>query len=102
MIAAALSFVAGLVVAGLVADVVLAVRIYWIFPAQRKRYWPGSGWWMAFMSILLLRGCRDMLGNVHAAATLFPLGANHSNATREFVETVRRYSDLRGKREAKP
>ena len=37
MIAAALSFVAGLVVAGLVADVVLAVRIYWIFPAQRKR-----------------------------------------------------------------
>lgn len=95
MIAAAVSFVAGLVVAGLVADVVLAVRIYWIFPAQSRRYWPGSGWWMAFKTILLLRGCRDMLSNVHAAATLFPLGPNHSTVTREFVETIRRYSNLK-------
>ena len=51
-------------------------------------------------SIRLLRGTRDMLGNVHAAATLFPLGANHSTVTREFVETIRRYSNL--KPEAKP
>ena len=95
MMAAAVSFVAGLVLAGLVADQALIWRVYRMFPSQKRRWWPGAGFWMAWKSIRLLRGTRDMLGNVHAAATLFPLGAHHSDATREFVETIRRYSNLK-------
>lgn len=95
MMAAAVSFVAGLALAGMVADQVLIWRVYRMFPAQKRRWWPGAGFWMAWKSIRLLRGTRDMLGNVHAAATLFPLGAHHSTVTREFVETIRRYSNLK-------
>lgn len=88
-------FILGLVLGGLISDAVLAVRIYRIFKNQQRRVWPGAGFWMAWKIPLVTQSARVRLANIHAAATLFPLGAHHSDATREFVETIRRYSNLK-------
>lgn len=94
-------FVGGALAGILVADFVMSWRVYWIFPQQSRRRWPGSGFWMVWRIVLFLRGARNMLANVHAAATMFPLGSHHSDATREFVETIRNYSNVNRKPESK-
>ena len=89
-------FILGLVLGGLISDAVLAVRIYRIFKNQQRRVWPGAGFWMAWKIPLVTQSARVRLGNIHAAATMFPLGPNHSDATREFVEVIRRAADVKG------
>jgi len=89
-----LIFFAGEVAVFLVLDLLLAVRVYRVFPGLPRRWWPGLGLVMAWKLVRVHSWLRRRLGGIYAASSQFPLGPHHSNATREFVETIQRYSRL--------
>jgi len=86
----------GIVIGGAISDVVLAVRIYRMFKQTKFRPWPGAGWWMMWKVPVLLHQSRTLIGQIHAAATLFPMTSNLSDKTRDFVATIRVATDLTG------
>lgn len=89
-----LFFLAGEVATLLVVDLVLMVRVYRVFPNQRRRYWPGIGLWMVWKLVRMHLWARNRLNGIRAASVQFPLGPHHSNVTREFVETIARYASV--------
>ena len=93
-------FLIGVAIGGVISDIVLAVRIYRTFRNQSIRKWPGAGWWMAWKTPVVLKMARTRLANIHAAATMFPLGSHHSDATREFVQVIAKASEVGSKPEA--
>ena len=98
---AALYFIAGLLLAFIVSDAVLAVRIYRMFPKQSVRPWPGAGWWMNWKSMGILRSHRIRLQSVNALAKTFPVNTAHRDETRSFVAAMRKLSDVAPKPEVK-
>lgn len=95
-----LYFLLGFIVADVVIDIVFAFRIYRVFKNQSFRRWPGAGFWMMWKLPSITRSARTRLQTIHAAACLFP-SDNKCATTMEFVETVRKFTDLRAKPEEK-
>lgn len=91
---AGIEIVAGLVVGLGIADAVLAGQVYKQFPHQKRKWWPGSGIWMAWKVIEMLRLARSRLNMVHMAASQFPMTPGHNNATREFVAVVKKATQV--------
>lgn len=93
---AAILFSAGVLSFAAAADIAIAVRYYRLFPALRKRWWPGAGLWMAWKGVLMLRNARNRLLNIHAMASTFDPNTAHRDETRAFISMVKKATDISG------
>jgi hypothetical protein len=84
----------GVFIGSAISDLVFDYRIYSVFPQQSRRWWPGSGYWMAWKTIAIARNARNRLLNIHSLATTFPAFTAHRDETKAFVSTMKKFSDV--------
>lgn len=98
----AIYFLAGGLLAAAVLDLLFACRIYALFPQQSRRFWPGSGVWMAWKCVLITRNSRNRLMTLHALASTINCSTIHRDETRAFVSAVKKFTDVGAPVEIRP
>ena len=84
----------GILIGSAISDLAFDWRIYRLFPNQKRLWWPGAGYWMAWKTILIARNARNRIGNLHALASSFPASTAHRDETRAFVSMVAKMTDI--------